>query len=327
MTVTHTPTGQDLVCLVCRTDKDIDIDHVVNRGSGGSKQRDVPENKVPLCRECHTAKTNGVLETQIREARFTNRPWALFYEWRRRNSSGPRITVPVEVSDRYHCLVLSAAAEAGTGDDSVASPIPITDSSAAAPSVGQEESDERQEVGTLAPPFMELEVAPMTAGSNLALTHEQRAAIAAGIKEMEWGRQWLAGDTAIEFIAELGESAEQYISDFGYQPEPMSNIIRVCEAIPPPFRHEGLRFSHHVVVYDLNREDMEMWLDKCAEEGWSVSEFRIKVKGERPRVKRSWSETELREKESEFAMLGWEIPDGSEIRMFLDWLVRLGDQA
>ena len=51
MTVTHTPTGADLACLICHSPNDIDLDHVVNRGMGGSKERDVPENKVPLCRE------------------------------------------------------------------------------------------------------------------------------------------------------------------------------------------------------------------------------------------------------------------------------------
>ncbi|KKK86716.1 hypothetical protein LCGC14_2760440, partial [marine sediment metagenome] len=45
----------------------------------------------------------------------------------------------------------------------------------------------------------------------------------------------------------------------------------------------GLRFSHHVVMLGLNREDMEMWLDKCEEEQWSVKAFREAVKGVRPK--------------------------------------------
>ena len=65
MTVTRQPTGQDLICLVCHKGDNIDIDHVVNRGMGGSKKRDVPENKVPLCRDCHRLKTDGRIETWV----------------------------------------------------------------------------------------------------------------------------------------------------------------------------------------------------------------------------------------------------------------------
>ena len=64
MSLTRHPTGQDLMCLVCLKPAQ-DIDHVVNRGMGGSKERDVPENKVPLCRECHDLKTEGRIKTRV----------------------------------------------------------------------------------------------------------------------------------------------------------------------------------------------------------------------------------------------------------------------
>lgn len=154
-----------------------------------------------------------------------------------------------------------------------------------APSVGQEESD------VLAPDDVPVGDGGRGRGSGLAhpprLTHEQRVDIARSIKGMEWNRQWFAGDTANLWREELGEEAEQYLSDFGYVHETLANMMRVCEQIPPPFRHANLRFSHHVVVADLNREDMEMWLDRCEENEWSVAEFRRQVKGERPRVKRT----------------------------------------
>ncbi|KKL22451.1 hypothetical protein LCGC14_2435310, partial [marine sediment metagenome] len=95
------------------------------------------------------------------------------------------------------------------------------------------------------------------------LTHEQRVAIAKEIHDTEWNRQWIAGDTANQWREELGEEAEQYISDFGYVQESIANIMRVCEAIPKNLRRARLRFSHHVVMLGLNREDMDMWLDKC----------------------------------------------------------------
>ena len=331
MTVTRAPTGQDLVCLVCGTDKDIDIDHVVNRGMGGSKKRDVSENKVPLCRECHTAKTNGVLETEI----FSDPGGGLYYQWRRKDADAPWIFDPVEVSQRYKCLVLSAAAEDGTPSLEPESPagdigaaqaqvnapgVIQQDSSAAAPSAGlKEESDGRLDrrntgeehnqglSGGQREGIAAKSVVPATAVHTShraasdtehhpsSLTHDQRVAIAQEIHDTEWNRQWIAGDTANAWRAELGEEAEQYLSDFGYVELSLANIMRVCEAIPPAFRNAALRFSHHVVVAGENLEDVEMHLAECAENGWSVAEFRRQVKGERARVKR-WALEELRER-------------------------------
>jgi hypothetical protein len=346
------------MCLVCLKPAQ-DIDHVVNRGMGGSKERDVPENKVPLCRECHDLKTVGKIETRIKEGRSINEPWHLYYEWRRNIQGAPWISVPVEVSERYKCLVLSAAAESersraqagsevsatmGVAFDSSVPPV-STKGSAAAPSAGIIEPN----TGALLPtpdkkaswppeiqapstkeesdgadiPEAEGEVAAVhggeapqvepyhggdkrelrggdDGGSSLVqkvptnpdslrggeLTHEQRVAIAQEIHDTEWNRQWFAGDTGNLWIEELGESAEQYLSDFGYQPESLANILRVCAAIPPAYRNGNLRFSHHVVVYDQPPEDRMRWLTECEEEQWSVAEFRRQVKGTKPRVKR-----------------------------------------
>ena len=156
------------------------------------------------------------------------------------------------------------------------------------------------------------------------LTHEQRVAIAQEIKDAEWNRQFLAGDTGNAWIAELGEEAEQYLSDFGYVHESLANILRVCAAIPPPYRNGNLRFSHHTVVYELPPEERMRWLTECEENEWSVAEFRRQVKGTKPRVKR-WSLEELREALSEFEH---EPPQSGEAAMvsaesivfFLDWI-------
>ena len=162
------------------------------------------------------------------------------------------------------------------------------------------------------------------------LTHDQRVAKAKEIKDAEWGRQWLAGDTANAWEAEMGQEAWQYLGDFGYQPESLSNIMNVCAAVPKRLRGYNLRFSHFVVVAGENLEDMEMWLDKCAEEQWSVAEFRRQVKGTKPRVKR-WSLEELDELLKKFVYESDEEsvpyptgPIGDAVIIFFQWL---GEQA
>ena len=144
------------------------------------------------------------------------------------------------------------------------------------------------------------------------------------IKSMEWNRQWFAGDFANYLERTMGEAAWQYLSDLGYQPESLSNIMRVCEKIPAPLRRGSLRYSHHVVAYTDNREDIEGWLDKAEENQWSVAELRRQKHGVKKKTKR-WSLEELRE-----LLSAWEreSPRNQEMAMvsadsivfFLDYL-------
>ena len=93
--VEHIPTREELMCLVCRQPgPDLDIDHVQAKGMGGSAERDVPENKVPLCRGHHNAKHQRVLQTRVRDG---------YFEWCRRGSDA-WVRVPVRVNDRHGCL-------------------------------------------------------------------------------------------------------------------------------------------------------------------------------------------------------------------------------
>ena len=156
-------------------------------------------------------------------------------------------------------------------------------------------------------------------GSNHPpLTHEQRVAKALEIKNAEWNRQWIAGDTGNQWIAELGEEAEQYLSDFGYVHESLSNILRVCAAIPPPYRNGALRYSHHVVVYELPREEQMLLLMECEQAGWSVAEFRRQVKRPKPQTKR-WPMSELLEGLEEWNPTDRPRPKGA-VRAYLTWL-------
>ena len=40
-------------CETCPYNKAVDVHHIEPRGMGGSKERDVIENLMGLCRECH----------------------------------------------------------------------------------------------------------------------------------------------------------------------------------------------------------------------------------------------------------------------------------
>src|SRR3972149_4634860 len=107
MSVTRTPHKDALTCAVClKPGPALDVDHIVNRGAGGSTERDVPANKINLCRECHSLKTLGKIKTWVRPG--DNGVYV--YSWKRAGAD-VAIRTPVRVDTRYHCLVPCDKAE------------------------------------------------------------------------------------------------------------------------------------------------------------------------------------------------------------------------
>ena len=110
--VARTPTRDELFCAICHSPGPLDIDHIVNRGMGGSQERDVPTNKIALCRTCHELKTIGRIKTFTDASPMLEQPW--FYCWRKADSDLV-IRVPVRVDERHQCLVPNSEAEATDG--------------------------------------------------------------------------------------------------------------------------------------------------------------------------------------------------------------------
>jgi hypothetical protein len=170
---------------------------------------------------------------------------------------------------------------------------------------------------------------PESASSTAApLSHEQRLEKAASIRAAQKHRQWIAGDTANAWEQELGESAWQYLSEFGYQPETLSNIMKVCKAIPVSLRRgDPLSFGIHTVVYPDNKEDIEAWLDEAEGKEWTVSQLREArreaglLPAKKPKPKR-WTLEELRE--SAYQFINWGASQNpcppNTAGHFLNWL-------
>ncbi len=304
--------------------------HVIKRSQGG---KDGPQ--VFICPNCHHNIDNGLWGNDIKDMPGRGR---VYFAWDiHGNTLIEREVMPNDLrtpnSDqrevgRESGLVLSDGAESSRVASGTFTSSPrAQDGATSAPSLStKEESDDT--LHTLQVPDVHTTVPEVRAAP---LTHEQRVAIAQAIKDTEWNRQWIAGDTGNLWIEQLGESAEQYLSDFGYQPESLANILRVCAAIPSTYRNGNLRFSHHVVVYDQPPEDRMRWLTECEANEWSVAEFRRQVKGTKPRVKR-WSRDELKDKWDSF----WFVRDYNDPKWdadsriniaFVEFLDYLEEQA
>ena len=127
MTEIRLPTGSDLRCAVClKPGPGLDVDHIINRGMGGSALRDVPENKISLCRPCHELKTEHRIKTWLDGQDFC---------WKKAGAD-VIIRTPVSLSERHKQLVLDA-----TGASDHPDSLPGTDGSLPPVGAGEDVSN------------------------------------------------------------------------------------------------------------------------------------------------------------------------------------------
>jgi len=334
--VVRVPHAESMTCISCgvpATARGLDHSHIQPRSQRPDLVDD-PANQVLQCRAEHflieAKKARHHLSFEAGAAML------YVYElWNDEKADFEEITRVIVVVDKKRRHLVPALSDSAEAESPVLREQSGKYTSALSPSAGRAEAGDILTDGS--PPVSALKEesdgfvrtghdsrdgarrVDSSPSSPRNLTHEQRVAIAQQIKDTEWNRQWIAGDTGNAWIAELGEEAEQYLSDFGYVQESLANILRVCAAIPPQFRNKNLRYSHHVVVAKLNREEMEMWLGECEENQWSVATFREKVHGPPNRTKR-WPMSELLE-----GVEDWPHPTDrprpkGAVRVFLTWL-------
>lgn len=101
--------------------------------------------------------------------------------------------------------------------------------------------------------------------------------IRAGTRIHSAAKFWV-GD-ALEF-GELvyGESYAQAVEATGLSYSYLTNIRSVCRKVHRDRRREGLSFSHHAEVARLDPELQAEWLDAALENGWSVDDFRSRLR-------------------------------------------------
>ncbi len=293
MTIDRAPTGEALTCLHCgKPGPGLDLDHVVNRQMGGSKKRDVPENKVPLCRRCHELKTLGKVKTRVKDN---------IYQWRY-GASDYWVPITVEVDKRHGCLVKSGGSSSVAESNNQISVRGLkagTLTSATEPEVSGESAEAENQRPGRGAAVGQVGIVSSASAPSSELTHEQRMEIAASIKDAQERRQFRAGDTALDWEKELGEGFwNLYANEFGYTYPSLRNAMRVCEAIPPERRHYKMTYSHHVAVYQLDSETQEAWLERAHSEEWTVSQMREEMRAEgllpaKTKQKR-WTATELK---------------------------------
>ncbi len=116
-----------------------------------------------------------------------------------------------------------------------------------------------------------------------SLSDEQIMAVIAEFRREVKRRQWRHGDFANWLVKTRGEEAYQFLDGFGYDPAKFTQIMRVCEVFTGlRQRRPTLSFGHHEVVYALDVESAESWLDEAEEKRWDRKKLRTAVADDAP---------------------------------------------
>ena len=286
MTVTHQPTALDLACIICRKPgPGLDIDHIVNRGMGGSKERDVPANKAPLCRPCHLAKTVGTIKTWVDDKLKGSYPGRI-YCWRKRDSDLV-FRIPVEISARYGCLVPCDGADDTDSHSSVQPSVPsqagegtpprtplVQIASVPSPALMNGEGAERG---------LSSNAAPLTP-SPFSLTWDDWAEEGRCLRdEGEMLRQktteWCfrVGDWVNRGEQTFGESAHQLIDEVGLSYWNIAKYASIARRVPPENRldaRQNITLEHYKLAAQLPAESQAAFLSTAAKTGLSASRLK-----------------------------------------------------
>ena len=257
MTNARQPLGQDLMCIICHSPGPLDIDHVQNRGMGGSKARDVAENKVALCRACHALKTLNRIKAWLRGDIFC---------WKKMGSD-VILRTQTAISGRYHIRIATGA------DDSTA--LPETDTELSAPVDGEGvASDSQRPVASRPSPFSLEDWCQE--GMNLFYWGLK-------LKSATDDWRWRVGDWLVHGEEVCGgESVYQYFEPlkeaFGY--DALRQYRSVAERCDPGHRVPELSWSHHRAVASLDEKAMRAALLTAKEEGLTKREVAAMVRPE-----------------------------------------------
>lgn len=94
------------------------------------------------------------------------------------------------------------------------------------------------------------------------------------------GLQWLIGDWIIQAKPEWGETYAS-AEEVGFEETTFKDYVYVCRNVQMSVRTDILSFGHHKLVASLSPSEQREWLKRATAEGWSVSEMRAAMRGQR----------------------------------------------
>ncbi len=94
--------------------------------------------------------------------------------------------------------------------------------------------------------------------------------------------QWWIGDWVRYGTARWGERYVEASRITGYDVTSLRNMAWVASRFGNlSLRSDKLTWSHHVLLAPLEPEDAQRWIERAAEERWSVSDLRVELRSHR----------------------------------------------
>lgn len=105
-------------------------------------------------------------------------------------------------------------------------------------------------------------------------TQEEWQDVGTLVKNIESSVSWLVADWAGFANLVWGYSYEDIGAHFGYEPETLMSYVSIARAIPTLIRNQGLSFSHHRLVANLDEDNQRFWLSQALANGWTIKQMK-----------------------------------------------------
>ena len=92
---------------------------------------------------------------------------------------------------------------------------------------------------------------------------------------------WWLGDWLIYGRETYPDRYRHAIDRTGLSYQTLRNYAWIARAFPVSRRRDGLSMQHHAEVITLAEEAQNAWLDRAEDQGWSVTQLRRRLKGDR----------------------------------------------
>ena len=109
------------------------------------------------------------------------------------------------------------------------------------------------------------------------MSWEQAISIGMQLREAKDNSQWQLGDLAANVEKKYGTNAlEKFANEIGINKKSLQQYRRVALAFPKDKRISFLSHRHHLIL--AARKDRFDWLEKAADNSWSVSQLQFEIK-------------------------------------------------
>ena len=88
---------------------------------------------------------------------------------------------------------------------------------------------------------------------------------------------WLIGDALAYGEDKFGEEFAQAVDSLDWKRQRVQNAAWVSRSVQHDTRRNELSWSHHALVASMDKDEQEMWLQRCADEHLSCSSLRKEI--------------------------------------------------